>query len=65
MKKFENLGKKLSKDEQKEIKGGVGDPGSCSGVGCGANGEDLGCDGLGHGCTCHHDPEGWSCRTGR
>lgn len=35
MKKFENLGKKLSKDEQKNIMGGVGDGGpACNSGGC-------------------------------
>jgi hypothetical protein len=33
MKKFENLGKKLSKEEQKKITGGVGDSSGCKASG--------------------------------
>lgn len=47
MKKFENLGKKLSKKEQKKIKGGGGDNGGCP----------LFCETTGCGttaCVCHN-----------
>jgi len=48
MKKFENLGKKLSKEEQKKIKGGNFDPGTnpCSGL-CESDSDCLNAD-----CVC-------------
>ena len=65
MKKLQNLGKILSKEELKKIKGGDGgDPGLCTQGSCGSNGEDQGCSALGHGCICHNDSP-WVCRTGR
>lgn len=43
MKKFENLGKKLSKEEQKNIKGGFVDPGGCEGMECAGDCECYWC----------------------
>lgn len=64
MKKIKKLGKNLSKDEQKKIKGGSEDEGNCTQGSCSSSGEDQGCNSLGHGCACHNDSP-WVCRTGR
>lgn len=63
MKKLKSMGRSLSKDEQKKIKGGDQDPGLCTQGSCGEGGN---CASLGHGCACHNDPDTLAliCRTG-
>ena len=66
MKKLQRLGRVLSKDEQKKIKGGDQDPGSCTQGSC-AGGDN--CSSLGHGCACREAPDTLTlvliCKTGR
>jgi hypothetical protein len=65
MKRFENLGKKLSKDEQKNIlgggfSGGGGGLGSCPGIiECPTLEIGQACPDVGSstGCTCREDPQ--------
>ena len=52
MKKFEKLGKALSKEEQKKIKGGPIDPGHCAKDG--ACTTDSECSDATHDCICGH-----------